>query len=594
MSLLKRILTGGLCLCILLLAGCSQQPATTASSPTGGGDIVEVDEFAQLKETLDSKIKLRFGADGEFKVLVMSDFHLHGDDTGIEVMKEDIKLLVDRENPDLIILDGDNFAHGSASTESAIRTALSKVMAYVEEKQIPWMHVYGNHDDIGMPCESQQAVFESFEYCVSKDVEELYGVGNYVLPIYASDSEEIKFAVWALDSGANLTKEEQAELFPSKSEFNGHNGTQYDYIRGDQIEWYLETSRQMQAYNGGKMVYGMMAFHIPLQETLTAWSNREPLRHTGLKLEDIYASAQNSGLYAAMRYRGDIKAVVNGHDHINNFAVDYGGIILSYAGTIRSNLYNDARTNGARVFVIKEDKPDLVRTYFSYLDGRIEQWDDYRLASDFADGTTYDFEGDAQIRVSGYENDVSSSAKIDEIIAEIKAGVGIDGSRALAIKRTVWNKSNMGNNMEIRFDMGKYGAIGDNKYLMVWMDLSTNNIDFRKACAGVLVEGNDTPYKTDNNESTTPFYFKADGTDTWVTMSHSDDGCFGATQNSSVAGLKGWFAFPLEDMLKGGEALTGDSVVTGFYFYASYASAEMADKEFYLDNFMLVSDYTKH
>ena len=77
-------------------------------------------------------------------------------------------------------------------------------------------------------------------------------------------------------------------------------------------------------------------------------------------------------------------------------------------------------------------------------------------------------------------------------------------------------------------------------------------------------------------------------------MSHSDDGCFGATQNSSVAGLKGWFAFPLEDMLKGGEALTGDSVVTGFYFYASYAAAEMADKEFYLDNFMLVSDYTKH
>ena len=593
MKLLKKMLAGCLCLAMLCLFGCELIPGQTTTTDNQGNNPPEVDEFAELKETLETKIDLHFNEDGKFKVLVMSDFHLHGNDTGIAQMKEDIKLLVDRENPDLIILDGDNFANGSASSAAAIRESLSKVMAYVEEKQIPWMHVYGNHDDIGMPNEDQHPVYQEFEYCISKDVEELYGVGNYVIPVYGHDSDKVKFAIWALDSGAHLSKADQDKYFPSKSEFNGHTGVQYDWIRGDQLSWYIETSQQLEEYAGEK-VYGLMAFHIPLQETYTAWTNRETMNHSGLKLEDVYASAMNSGLYSAMLWRGDIKAVVNGHDHINNFAVDYGGIILSYAGTIRSNLYHDERTDGARVFVINEEKPDVVRTYFSYLDGRIEEWDDYRLADDFADGTTHDFESETSIRVSGYENDTSSSAKIDEIFAQVKPGVGLNGSNALAVKRSVWNKSNMGNNMEIRFDMGTYGAIGDNQYLMVWMDLSTNNIDLRKACMGLLVEGHDTPYKTDNNESSTPFYYKADGSDTWVSLSHSDDGCFGAAQGSSVAGYKGWFAFPLSDMIKNGEALNSESVVTGFFFYGSYANEEMADKEIYLDNFTLVSDYTQH
>lgn len=591
MNLFKKIAVFGLCFAMLCSVGCNLIPPQTTGN-SGKGDS-ETDKFAELKETLETKIDLHFNENGKFKVMVLSDLHLHGNNTGVEQMKEDIKLLVDRENPDLIILDGDNFANGSASNAFVIKETLSKVMSYVEEKQIPWMHVYGNHDDIGMPNADQHPVYQEFEYCISKDVEELYGVGNYVIPVYGHDSDDIKFAIWALDSGAHLSKADQDKYFPSKSEFNGHTGVQYDWIRGDQVSWYIETSQQLEKFAGEK-VYGLMAFHIPLQETYTAWTNKATMNHAGLKLEDIYASAMNSGLYSAMLWRGDVKAVVNGHDHINNFAIDYGGIILSYAGTIRSNLYHDARTDGARIFVINEEHPDIVRTYFSYLDGRIEEWDDYRLADDFEDGASHNFDQTTSIRVSGYENDTSSSAKIDEIVAQIKDGVGVDGSKGLAVKRTVWNSNNMGNNMEIRFDLDKYGAVGDNQYLMVYMDLSTNNIDFRKASFGVLVGGHDTPYKTDNNESATPFYYKADGSDTWVTLSHSEDGCFGKSQDCSVAGYKGWFAIPLGDMIKNGEAVNSETVVTGIYFYCSYANSEMADKEFYLDSFTFVSDYTEH
>lgn len=588
MKLFKKVIVGGLLLSLLCTAGCNVTPTPSPTEPPE-----EVDEFAELKETLETKIDLHFNEDGKFKVMVTSDFHLHGNNTGVQEIIDGLKILIDREDPDLIILDGDNFANGSANSPAVIEEVLGKVMAYAEEKAIPWMHVYGNHDDIGLSKEAQQPVYESFEYCISKDVEELYGVGNYVIPIYGHDSDDIKFAVWAFDSGAHLSTDDQNKYFPAKSEFNGHTGVQYDWIRGDQVNWYVETSKRLEEYAGEK-VHGLMAFHIPLQESYTAWTNKDTMMHSGLKLEPVCASAMNSGLYSAILARGDVKVVVNGHDHINNYAVSYGDVILSYAGAFYSNLYWDERTAGTRIFVIDEEKPEVVRTYFSYMNGTIEEWDDYRLADDYADGTAYDFETDTAISVSGYENDTSASAKLDELFAEIKAGVGLNGSKGLAIKRSVWNKSNMGNNMEIRVDMGDYGAIGDNQYLMVYMDLSANAIDFRKACFGALVEGNATPYKTDNNSKATPFYYKADGSEAWVTLSHSDDGCFGATQNASVAGYKGWFAFPLKDMLKNGEALNADSVVTGFYFYGSYASEEMADKEFYLDNFTLVSDYTQH
>ena len=64
--------------------------------------------------------------------------------------------------------------------------AVGDMVEILEEKRIPWAHVYGNHDAEGdnVPKEKQQQIYESFDYCVSQAGDpSLPGVGNYVLPV---------------------------------------------------------------------------------------------------------------------------------------------------------------------------------------------------------------------------------------------------------------------------------------------------------------------------------------------------------------------------------------------------------------------------
>jgi len=303
-------------------------------------------------------------------VLVFADLHLNSSGLS-DYMKDCIKTLVEREEPDLIILTGDNVADKSIISDKVFRRTLQEAMEYVESRKIPWMHVYGNHDSEGIYTrEQQQKVYESFEYCLSKAGGELTGVGNYLLPIYASKGDEVKFVVWGLDSGDYMSDKDRAKLCPVTSTFGGYTGTNYDYIHGDQIEWYVAASRLLEEYNGGKVIPGLMAFHIPLQESHTAWMNRTALEWTGEMREPVCASAYNSGLFAAMMARGDVKAVVNGHDHINDFMVEYGGIKLCYSSSFSTNTYNNEDMHGARVFVINENDPADIETYMSYIQAR--------------------------------------------------------------------------------------------------------------------------------------------------------------------------------------------------------------------------------
>ena len=147
---------------------------------------------------LESKHTLRFNDNGQFKILVFADLHLNS--SGInEYMDGCIKMLIDREQPDLVILTGDNVADSGITSDEVFKATLNGAMDYLESKKIPWMHVYGNHDSEGSYTrEQQQRVYESFDYCVSKTGEDITGVGNYVLPIYSSKEDKVKFTVWVI------------------------------------------------------------------------------------------------------------------------------------------------------------------------------------------------------------------------------------------------------------------------------------------------------------------------------------------------------------------------------------------------------------
>lgn len=214
------------------------------------------------------------------------------------------------------------------------------------------------------------------------------------------------------------------------------------------------------------------------------------------------------------------------------------------------------------------------------------------IITDFSDLTEDDL-------VRGHwENDTLNLGTVTATIAPDK---GVDGSQALAACRTEWYTQSWHNNMEVKWHLDESGLLGENKYLVVWMDLATNNVDFRKASFGLFTDGALTgPYRTDDLEIASAgaigsYYYKADGSDTWVEMKMVKDNCLGYgdadSQGDLLAGCKGYFAFPIDDMYSGTLGLNSTSMITGVYFYMSYLSSDMVGKPVYVDNVQLVTDY---
>lgn len=320
----------------------------------------------EMGDLLKVKKELRFNEDGTFRVLVLSDIHAT-EATVPQNVQDNIKLLVDREQPDLVILNGDNTR--VMDSEEKLRSCLTSIMGYVEEQNIPWTHVYGNHDhEYAISKEDQHRVYGSFEWCVSKrgpiDID---GVGNCVLPVLSSKSDKIAFNVWLLDSGHYIDNKIYKGIALKVLPFNGSNAAFYDFIKFNQIRWYVETSEKLEEYNGGQ-IPGLMAFHMPLQESYFAWQNREELEHTGTLGDNaVHGPALNSGLFTAILERGDIRAIVNGHDHKNDCMVKYVGVKLCFSSTPSTLGYHSKEQLGGRVFVVNENNPDEIETFMSYI-----------------------------------------------------------------------------------------------------------------------------------------------------------------------------------------------------------------------------------
>ena len=315
-----------------------------------------------INELLNLKHTLRFNSNGEFKVMYLSDLHTKPAKKRMATVRANIKALVDNEKPDLIILNGDTAQ--MCQTTDQLKDLLSCIVDYFEEKKIPWAHAYGNHDDelyshmtTAVSKEEQQKVYESFAYCVSKDEKSLYGVGTCLLPVLGSSSDDVAFNIWCIDSNTYLTKEEME-----------HYGVSYicDFIHQDQIDWYTETSSYLESYYG-KKIYGVMNFHVPLPEHNAAWEERENYSYTGIRNEKVCHSQVNSGIFSAVLQQGDVKAIICGHDHTNDFAVNYKGVLLCYSGMASvENSYIEERL-GTRVVVVKESEPSHITTYMSYI-----------------------------------------------------------------------------------------------------------------------------------------------------------------------------------------------------------------------------------
>ncbi len=322
-----------------------------------------------LTPYISPKKTLAFRKDGSFRICCFSDLHQTANYHPSTLAA--MRAIIEKEQPDLVLLGGDLWNESPEATVEQLREFLDIFSAPMEERCIPWAHVYGNHDhDILMDRRLMQSVFESYPHCVSNHTNDgVDGVSNFLLPIRSCDNSRVAFAVWGLDThnlsdgqrlrnGVNLRAAHQAPALP-------YGTSHWDFVRFNQLRWYYDTSEALEAYNGAP-VDALMLMHAPILEFGICMENPERTALDGEMLETLFSGSLNSGLLATVLQRGDVRAIVSGHMHEDNFAADYCGVKLCFDGAIGFRGTEADHSRCARIFDICEAQTDHIQTHLVY------------------------------------------------------------------------------------------------------------------------------------------------------------------------------------------------------------------------------------
>ncbi|MDR3314428.1 MAG: metallophosphoesterase family protein [Oscillospiraceae bacterium] len=318
---------------------------------------------------------LRFKADGTFTLMQISDVQ---DCRGVAGRSlQLLKAALEQEKPDFVIFTGDQIkGYGvplwfgtQAQKERRCTRTLEAILEPLEERGIPFSFTFGNHDhDAPMSGAEQIRVYQRSALCRAEDAPEIPGYANHAVQVLHSGSDGAALNFYLLDS-------------------HGAQGTGYQALDPEQVEWYRRTRDALAAANGGEVVPSLLFQHIPLEEIMQLY--RKVPRGTKGAMEGyrIHKGAyyildaakvapgsfagelpscpdRNAGLFTAAKEKGDMLGMFFGHDHSNGFHGKVQGVDLGYAPSAGFTAYGPGRQRGVRVFHFRED--DL-RNYQTYI-----------------------------------------------------------------------------------------------------------------------------------------------------------------------------------------------------------------------------------
>lgn len=333
------------------------------------------------KHLRDNQQPLRFRNDGTFRILHLTDIHeVHPDmdddenrSVPINKSAETIHVIedcLDRTNPDLVVFGGDNISgHWEEFTYDYMAHTIRKIIAPIVKRKIPLAIVFGNHDSERadtlpfLQRENQiniYAEYDNFRGCFNE--EDVFGCGNYTVPILSHDSDRINWNIWCIDSNDYLRNDDYTIQ---------KNPDGYGFVHDDQIEWYEKKSVELREKNGGKPVPSILFQHIPvLQEyafceettkgTPGAFEKdgkyfvpKKGVFSQGSMREAPCPTPQNGKQFESWVKMGDIVAAFFGHDHTNTFIGEIEKIKLIQSLGAGYHSYGIER--GGRLIVLHEN-----------------------------------------------------------------------------------------------------------------------------------------------------------------------------------------------------------------------------------------------
>lgn len=315
--------------------------------------------FANAEEN-----ELKFGADGKFTVLQVSD--PQDDHYPAYDLVNFLKLAIEETAPDLIVftgdivedsrigdigIDGQSFREGVEvdgdyyQTVMNVTKACEAVFAEAESRGIPFAVCQGNNDhNSGVTSEDWLKIYDSYENSLTVDEsDDADGRIDFNLEIKGSDGKTA-FNIWMMDTAGSSVTEEQ-------------------------LEWYKAESAALKEANGGKPVPAILFEHVPtsdpgflFEECGITDEGARLVDGKILRLNKEVANGYNasaftipedtSAQFKAWKECGDVLGAYFGHWHTEGFTGIYDGIEL---GMTYGCEFAKTGPYGIRVFTLYED-----------------------------------------------------------------------------------------------------------------------------------------------------------------------------------------------------------------------------------------------
>ena len=244
----------------------------------------------------------------------------------------------------------------------------------MEQLGVYWTLGFGNHDT------------EAYSFYSREEISEFYSTGDFKYCLYTAGPDDI-------DGYGNQiinVKNSKGLITQSFYVFDSHSYTdgdifgifwKYDNIHENQVQWYKENVIAYNAQNNALLkemgkkqnsdIKSAAFFHIPLTEQRDAWyeyreagfQDTENVKfHYGIAGEGgnvVFCGMHEDSLFETMLELGSTKAIFCGHDHYNNFSIEYKGIRFTYGMSVDylayPGIYKKGSQRGCTVITCSPD-----------------------------------------------------------------------------------------------------------------------------------------------------------------------------------------------------------------------------------------------
>jgi len=251
-----------------------------------------------------------------------------------------IKNAIERTNPDIIVLTGDNVYGETDDTGLAFQSLID----YVDSFGIPWAAVYGNHDNesaIGVLAQNKMLI--NSKYCIFRPGT-VTGNCNYNIALRQNGS--IKYMLYMGDTnGTRVLREDVGDGILSTNVDFSHVYTAYG-MQSDAKNLITGNMDALAAANGGTYVPSLMFVHI---QTDSSNSN----------IDSTFMSNANSR---------NLKGVFFGHVHTRNYGYTYSGTNIYCAYGVKTGTYDESSSDslGGRLITVSGSTGAMSTSHVMY------------------------------------------------------------------------------------------------------------------------------------------------------------------------------------------------------------------------------------